>query len=54
MSTVRSSRCSQGRLVTSSGRHFERAEQDPGVRLLFVLACLVVVVSGPRSSSRSS
>ena len=26
--------------------NFERTEQDPGARVLFVLACLVVVVCG--------
>jgi hypothetical protein len=35
-----------GTFFASSGRHFERAEQDPGARLLFVLACLVVAVCG--------
>jgi predicted PurR-regulated permease PerM len=30
---------------------FDRAEQHPGARLLFVLACLVVVVAGLRSAS---
>ena len=33
-----------GTLFTSSGRHFERAEQDPGARLPFVVVCGLAII----------